>query len=80
MGWAAELQRAGGMPNQRVVADCAEKKKGVTEFFSVTPFSDLMQLQDWRLRLNRLISTRIAKDKVLIHPQTYPHTPRVLRE
>ncbi|WP_175700549.1 hypothetical protein [Burkholderia ambifaria] len=33
VGWAAELQRAGGMPNQRVVADCAEKKKGVTEKF-----------------------------------------------
>lgn len=37
----AALHRAEGIPNQRVVADGAEKKKGVTEN-SVTPFSDLV--------------------------------------
>jgi len=35
------MQRAGGIPNQGVVADFAEKEKRVTEN-SVTPFSDLV--------------------------------------
>lgn len=33
VGFVAALHRAEGIPNQRVVADCAEKKKGVTEKF-----------------------------------------------
>ncbi|HDR9108754.1 hypothetical protein [Burkholderia vietnamiensis] len=78
-GMRASGREASMRPESRVSRGEAEKTKG-RENQSPGPSFNMVRLQEWYLRLNQLIQIEIASDKYPIHPQTYPHTSRDLRE